>query len=294
MDVSAQTLREFVATQEYFVGIDSDGCVFDTMEVKQKEFFHPRIIRTWGLEAIERPVREAAEFVNLYSTWRGVNRFPALSNALNLLAERPEVEARGVTVPATDALDLWLASETAYTNATLEAAIQAGQTGLQPILDWSLAVNAAIADLVHGVPPFPLVRESLERLRASADLMVISQTPTEELQREWDEHQLAPLVALIAGQELGSKTEHLKLGAGGKYAPRHVLMIGDAPGDFKAARLNHALFYPIIPGYEELSWQRFYDEALDHFLSDTYAGEYEKAVIEEFQQHLPEQPPWRG
>ena len=294
MDVSAQTLREFVATQEYFVGIDSDGCVFDTMEIKHKECFTPQFIKHFGLQAVSKYAREVWEFVNLYSKTRGVNRFPALSNALNLLAERPEVEARGVTVPATDALDLWLASETAYTNATLEAAIQAGQTGLQPILDWSLAVNAAIADLVHGVPPFPLVRESLERLRASADLMVISQTPTEALQREWDEHQLAPLVALIAGQELGSKTEHLKLGAGGKYAPRHVLMIGDAPGDFKAARLNHALFYPIIPGYEELSWQRFYDEALDHFLSDTYAGEYEKAVIEEFQQHLPEQPPWRG
>ncbi len=294
MDVSAQTLREFVATQEYFVGIDSDGCVFDTMELKHKECFIPRFIKHFGLQAVSKYAREVWEFVNLYSKTRGINRFPALSNALNLLAERPEVEARGVTVPSTDALDLWLASETAYTNATLEAAIQAGQTGLQPILDWSLAVNAAIADLVHGVPPFPLVRESLERLRASADLMVISQTPTEALQREWDEHQLAPLVALIAGQELGSKTEHLKLGAGGKYAPRHVLMIGDAPGDFKAARLNHALFYPIIPGYEELSWQRFHDEALDHFLSDTYAGEYEKAVIEEFQQHLPEQPPWRG
>jgi phosphoglycolate phosphatase-like HAD superfamily hydrolase len=294
MDVSAQTLREFVATQEYFVGIDSDGCVFDTMELKHKECFIPRFIKHFGLQAVSKYAREVWEFVNLYSKTRGINRFPALSNALNLLAERPEVEARGVTVPATDALDLWLASETAYTNATLEAAIQAGQTGLQPILDWSLAVNAAIADLVHGVPPFPLVRESLERLRASADLMVISQTPTEALQREWDEHQLAPLVALIAGQELGSKTEHLKLGAGGKYAPRHVLMIGDAPGDFKAARLNHALFYPIIPGYEELSWQRFHDEALDHFLSDTYAGEYEEAVIEEFQQHLPEQPPWRG
>jgi phosphoglycolate phosphatase-like HAD superfamily hydrolase len=294
MDVSAQTLREFVATQEYFVGIDSDGCVFDTMELKHKECFTPQFIKHFGLQAVSKYAREVWEFVNLYSKTRGINRFPALSNALNLLAERPEVEARGVTVPDTDALDLWLASETAYTNATLEAAIQAGQTGLQPILDWSLAVNAAIADLVHGVPPFPLVRESLERLRASADLMVISQTPTEALQREWDEHQLAPLVALIAGQELGSKTEHLKLGAGGKYAPRHVLMIGDAPGDFKAARLNHALFYPIIPGYEELSWQRFHDEALDHFLSDTYAGEYEKAVIEEFQQHLPEQPPWRG
>ena len=32
-------LREFRKTHEFFVGIDSDGCAFDTMEVKHKERF---------------------------------------------------------------------------------------------------------------------------------------------------------------------------------------------------------------------------------------------------------------
>lgn len=30
-------LRDFAKAHEFFVGIDSDGCVFDTMEVKHKE-----------------------------------------------------------------------------------------------------------------------------------------------------------------------------------------------------------------------------------------------------------------
>ena len=30
-------LRNFRRTKDFFVGIDSDGCVFDTMEVKHKE-----------------------------------------------------------------------------------------------------------------------------------------------------------------------------------------------------------------------------------------------------------------
>ncbi len=39
--VDPQTpLREFRKTQEFFVGIDSDGCAFDTMEVKHKERVH--------------------------------------------------------------------------------------------------------------------------------------------------------------------------------------------------------------------------------------------------------------
>ena len=38
-------LREFRKCNEYFVGIDSDGCAFDTMEVKHKECFIPNIIK---------------------------------------------------------------------------------------------------------------------------------------------------------------------------------------------------------------------------------------------------------
>ena len=44
-------------------------------------------------------------------------------------------------------------------------------------------------------------------------------------------------------------------------------MIGDAPGDLKAARANDALFFPINPGHEDESWERFYEEAVHKFLA---------------------------
>src|SRR5262249_42737763 len=71
-------LREFVKVRDFFIGIDSDGCAFDSMEVKHKECFIPTIIRTYDLAAISKYVRETAEFVNLYSKHRGINRFPGL------------------------------------------------------------------------------------------------------------------------------------------------------------------------------------------------------------------------
>jgi hypothetical protein len=71
-----------------------------------------------------------------------------------------------------------------------------------------------------------------------------------------------------------------------------MLMIGDAPGDFKAAKSNHALFYPIIPGLEEVSWQRLYEEALDRFFAGKYAGAYEAKLVKEFDASLPEKPGW--
>lgn len=292
MSEPSDPLSAFPPGHEFFVGIDSDGCVFDTMELKHKECFTPQFIKHFRLQAVSRYAREVWEFVNLYSKTRGINRFPALSNALNLLAARPVVQARGVRVPSTDALDAWIARESKLTNSTLEAAIRNGAAELAPVLEWSRAVNAAIEDMVFGVPPFPLVRECLERLTEFADAMVVSQTPTPALEREWEEHGIRPYVRLIAGQELGSKTDHLRLAAGGKYAPKHVLMIGDAPGDFKAARANHALFFPIVPGREEESWQRFFEEGLDRFRTLRFSGEYEEALLREFNASLPEHPSW--
>ena len=42
-------LRDFRKTQDFFIGIDSDGCAFDTMEVKHKECFIPNIIKYFEL-----------------------------------------------------------------------------------------------------------------------------------------------------------------------------------------------------------------------------------------------------
>ena len=59
---------------------------------------------------------------------------------------------------------------------------------MKQALDWSEAVNKAIEGMVRGVPPFPFVRESLEKLSPRADILVVSATPQEALVREWEEH----------------------------------------------------------------------------------------------------------
>ena len=292
MSDPAQVLKDFKPTKEFFIGIDSDGCVFDTMEIKHKECFTPMFIKHFGLQAVSKYAREVWDFVNLYSKTRGANRFPALIRALHLLRERKEVLARQVKVPDTQALEAWVARETKLGNATLKKEVEGGNQALAPVFAWSLAVNKAIEDIVYGVPPFPFFRESLLKMREQADTIVVSQTPTEALQREWVEHGIDQYVSIIAGQELGTKTEHIKFAAGGKYPTDKMLMIGDAPGDYKAAKGNHALFYPINPGHEEACWERFYQEALDRFFAGTYAGEYEAKLVKEFDACLPEKPSW--
>jgi len=142
------------------------------------------------------------------------------------------------------------------------------------------------------VPPFPLVRECLDKINQQADAICISQTPAEALKREWAEHRLDRFVKIIAGQEMGTKTEHLKFAAAGKYGAHRMLMIGDAPGDYKAAKANHALFFPINPGDEEASWKRLYEQGLERFFAAKFAGEYETRLAKEFDACLPEKPGW--
>ena len=288
----AQSLRDFQPKHDFFIGIDSDGCVFDSMEIKHKECFAPMFVKHHKLQAVSKYAREVWDFVNLYSKNRGANRFPALTRALDLLRERPEVQARKVNVPTYPALDEWMARETKLGNATLAAEVEGGNDGLAHIKVWSDGVNEQVADIVHGVPPFPLLRETLEKVLGQADMMVISQTPCDALEREWAEHDISKFVEIIAGQEMGTKTEHLKFAAADKYAAEKILMIGDAPGDYKAAKANGVLFYPILPGREEESWERLHGEALDRFFAGTYTGEYEETLFAEFDGCLPENPCW--
>lgn len=285
-------MYEITPQHEFLIGVDSDGCVFDSMELKHKECFIPTIINLYNLQAVSKYARETAEFINLYSCHRGINRFPGLVLTLEMLTQRPEVLARGVKIEVPATLAEWCRTETRLGNPALTARIkETGNAELQKALDWSIAVNRAIDDMVRAVPPFPLVRECLEAMNTRADVLVCSATPSAALEKEWDEHQIAKYVVKICGQEIGSKKEILANAK--KYGPQKTLMIGDAPGDYQAAKTNACLFYPINPGAEEASWERLHQEGLRRFFEGTFAGKFQESILAEFQALLPEKPKWR-
>ena len=293
IDLSPEMLSSFKPTQPFFIGLDSDGSAFDTMELKQKECFIPATIRFFNLQAIAKPVRQVIEFSGLYSKTRGQNRFVTLARYFDLLARHAAVVRRGFTLPDPEPLLRWLRQETRLSNGTLITYLrQRPDPFLELVLEWSEAVNRAIEEMVKGVAPFAGVRESMEAMRGRADLVVVSATPFDALVREWREHALEHYPAAIAGQEIGNKKEQLVMAAQGQYPARHILMIGDAPGDLEAAQAVGALFYPIIPGNEEESWAEFQGEALERFFRGEYAGNYQTGLLEKFELSLPEQPPW--
>jgi phosphoglycolate phosphatase-like HAD superfamily hydrolase len=277
------------------VGLDSDGCVFDSMETKHKRCFIPNTIEHWRLQPIAPQARAAAEFVSLYSKWRGINRFPALLKTFELLRDWPEAVRTRTPLPDVTPLEAWVHSGTALANPALEAeCARSGDPVLKQALEWSQAINRAVTGLLEELLPFPWVRECAEKLVRQADVICVSVAPTEELQREWQRHDIARYASLIAGQEMGGKKDHLKAVSAGKYAAHSVLMVGDTPGDLAAAQANGALFFPIDPGQEKQSWERFYHEGIGRFFDHTFAGDYQASLLEEFEKLLPETPPWKN
>lgn len=293
---TSSSLEDFQSKHDFYIGLDSDGCVFDSMEIKHKECFTPAFIKHWDLQAASKFARRVWEFANLYSVYRGTNRFPVLVKCLDLIQDWPEAMRREVSIPGLEPLRDFVSSGLPPSNASLTKLVDETRDPiLVRTLEWSHAVNDAVADIVKGVPPFPKVRECLDKMIAAADLAVVSGTPGEALRREWIEHKIDHYPVLIAGQELGKKAEHLQaMTRGNRYAAGRMLMIGDAPGDMQAARATGMMFYPVNPGHEEDSWERLHDEALDRFFSGTYGGDYENARVAEFEKLLPSTPPWKA
>lgn len=293
MDYQAE-LKQFIPAHDFFIGIDSDGCVFDSMEVKQKEFFIPNALKHFSLFPVAKIVRETWEFVNLYSVYRGNNRFIALVKVFELLEDRREIKESGIKLPDLSGLKEWTINETKLGNATLRKYYEStGDKSLEKVLLWSESINREIGEWLQNIPPFNNAKKAIEIISSVADIIVISQTPLEALEFEWVASNIKKYARLIAAQEHGTKTEHITLTAKLKYPDDRILMIGDARGDMEAAISNNVLFYPIIPGYEDNSWQLFISEGIKRFLKGSYKGEFEESLTAKFLKSLPETPPWK-
>ncbi|MEE9368170.1 MAG: hypothetical protein V3V05_04815 [Pontiella sp.] len=292
-EFTKDNLINFLPRFSTFVGIDSDGCVFDTMEIKQKDHFHPAIIKHWNLEAIEPQVRAAAEFTYLYSTYRGLNRFLGLCKTFELLRDWPEARDKA-EVPDPSDLRIFCDSGLPLSNETIKAeAERTGSKLLGETYDWSGDLNEDIDKNMPDPPSFKGVEAALQRIQKTSDAIVISQTQAVALLKDWYRDELAKYVSVIAGPELGSKIDHFTMAAVDRYPSNAILMIGDAPGDMAAAQAIGCNFFPINPGHEINSWDRFMDEAYSAFLAGGFTNEYQQKLNREFKALLPGTPPWK-
>ena len=281
-------LETFKPQHEFFIGVDSDGCVFNTMEMKHKKVFIPLAIEVWGLKGIEKQFTETAEFVNLYSCLRGTNRFPALLETFRLMENRKDMKDHFHELPAYEGLKDFCRSAKSYSNQELRRYMETQKgTFLEELLYWSEEGDRRMKKESEGNQPFPHVKRALERMSGICDTMIVSAAASSALEFEWGQCGILEYMDLCAGQEHGSKIKQLSAAGKKGYPQGHALMIGDSPGDLKAAKENGMLFYPIVPRDEALSWKEFSEKVFDAFLDGRYEGEWERKLIGKFMEAQP-------
>lgn len=273
--------EQFTKQRDYLVCVDSDGCAMDTMNVKHFEYFGPLAADEFNIQNKDQFLEDWNR-VNLFSSTRGINRFKALVICLNNAKEA------GEDIINIDALAEWTETTSSLSNGSLEDSLKdQDDESLKRALSWSQRVNKGIEEELAGNDkPFPGAKDGLAAISQKADLAIVSSANSEALNSEWTRHGLMDYVDVVYGQEAGSKKDAIANLLEHGYDKHKILMVGDAPGDLKAATDNGVLFYPIIFGQEEESWAGLENTGLDKFLNDDYAGQYQESKIQDFEDNL--------
>ena len=291
-------LKKHKPKSKYFVGIDSDGTVFNSMELKHKDCFIGSLIRIFDLALITHEIHIVWNYVNIFSINRGTNRFKALVLTFNYLREMDIVKILNVNIPNLKILNKWINKTKRLSNdSLLKFSMEVTSDEkllLETVIEWSEEVNRMVQITAINLPPMKGSLEAMYLLKNNVDIVVISNTPLETLKREWSENNIDRNILYIGGQETGTKTQMLKAVAENKYDQDKILIIGDAPGDLQAAQNINALFFPILPMQEEESWNEFNKVGYKKFINNSYAGEYQNNWIQKFQSILNFSPPWEN
>lgn len=260
-------LQHFTRTKDWLVCVDSDGCAMDTMDIKHFRCFGPCMVEEWGLQEWEPPILERWNEINLYSMTRGVNRFKGLAMALR------EIDKAFCPIEGVQELAAWTETASELSNRALEQAATAAQGPcLAKALSWSKKVNAAIDALPESEKrPFAGAAEGLAAAHIPADVAVVSSANREAVEEEWARCGLLDKVDVVCCQDTGSKADCIAALLQKGYAPDHVMMVGDAPGDQAAAEKNGVWFYPILVRHEAESWAELAQTALPCLQSGAFA-----------------------
>ena len=260
---------------DYVFCVDSDGCAMDTMTYKHKFFFGPLAAEIFSIEDRVAFLKEWNR-VNLYSRTRGINRFVGLVRGLEF-----------ARITGIECLKNWVATTGSLSNASLkELLVKQPSKDLELALEWSNQVNQGIKNYSGPVLAFLGVHKGLEKMSQSGKVYVVSSANKEAVKEEWADQGLLDFVEGLYCQDCGKKEDVIKLLIDEGYDPDKILMIGDSPGDLKAAELNQVHFYPILVGQEMYSWAQLTEKVVEDFINQRYTTNCEADLVNIFWRNL--------
>lgn len=267
-------LTELKKKNEFLVCADSDGCVMDVMDAKHEKCFAPCFIESFELNPRCTEAYETWLKINLFSRTRGINRFKACLLTLKAL---------GVEMEGLEDFEDFCNNSPELSNRAIEELLKTKDSPfMRRVLEWSEETNKEIKKLSEDGAPFENAYEAIKEASKVADIAAVSSANKMALEHEWEKHNFTEFVHGLLSQEEGSKSFCINALLEKGYAKEKVIMIGDAPGDIKAAMDNGVWCYPIIVGQEAESWRKFKDEVLPALVNGTLTKTEQDAWIEKY------------
>lgn len=274
-------IKEFKKMKDFLICVDSDGCAMDTMDIKHFKCFGPSMVNEWKLDQWEDEILTRWNEINLYTLTRGINRFAGLAVALD------EIDKKYTKIEGIEEFLVWTKTSKELSNASVKKMSEQSQNPMYlKALSWSNQVNEGINKLEDSEKkPFGGVLEGLKAAHQIADIAVVSSANKEAVIEEWERCGLTEYVDVLCCQDAGTKAECIKELKKQGYGEDHILMVGDAGGDRKAAETNGVFYYPILVKKEAKSWEEFKNIALDRFTGLDFKG-YEADKKKQFEENL--------
>lgn len=273
---------DYAKEKDFLICIDSDGCAMDTMNSKHFNSFGPEYVKTYGLEEYREEALQHWNEVNLFSGTRGINRFKGLAMALREMSNR-----KGIKFDGLEGFEDWCENAPQLSNpALLEECQKTRNECMEKALLWSIHVNLSIVEAQDEDMPFENVKDAMDEMSKHADLTAVSSANGQAVDSEWTKHKIKENCRVLLCQEAGSKAYCIERLLEKGYDKSKVLMVGDAPGDKKAALDNGVRFYPIIVEKEGFSWKRLKEEASQKLFAGEFDDAYQAQLINEFEEAL--------
>lgn len=274
-------IKEFKKMKDFLICVDSDGCAMDTMDIKHFKCFGPSMVNEWKLDQWKDEILTRWNEINLYTLTRGINRFAGLAVALD------EIDKKYTKIEGIEEFLAWTKTSKELSNASVKKMSEQSQNPMYlKALSWSNQVNEGINKLEDSdKKPFGGVLEGLKAAHQIADIAVVSSANKEAVIEEWERCGLTEYVDVLCCQDAGTKAECIKELKKQGYGEDHILMVGDAVGDRKAAETNGVFYYPILVKKEAKSWEEFKNIAIDRFTGLDFK-EYEADKKKQFEENL--------
>ena len=270
----------FKKEHNILICIDSDGTIMDTMTIKHVKCFGPSFVDVFKINNNREDILKHWNDTNLYTRTRGINRFQGLKEILEYIDSKYDIKFDGVEkfynfVNTTKAFSVSLLKE--------ELAKYPDNFVIKKAIEWSDEVNKRISSLPES-KIFDNCKETLIKLSEVCDLVGVSSANKSAVIEEWTRNDIIKYFKFVACQDVGSKSYIISEAIKNGYNVNNVIMLGDALGDYKAAKENSCLFYPLIPSRESEGWKKL--ESLIDVIKNGEFIKREEKYIKEFKDFL--------